>query len=246
MRPVDGEGGDDRVDAGPVWQAGVDHGRGIVDAPPDGRDDAIDHLQQVLVVLEAHVGRLELAVALDVHLFVGVDENVRDLGILPQRLERPEPEDLVHHLCQQPLPLLEVERCVLLGEEFLHDLADPGDDLFPLEAVEVRQVQALDQLAVDPSLNLLERGELRSLGVAVDRRLPWERATLRVAARDQRRCAHGMADVAGHQASAASRCRRRRRHSRPSPRQPACVPPPAREPCRAPTRSAPSAWRSRV
>src|SRR5207249_8914008 len=134
----------------------------------------------------------------------------------------------------------------LMSKKFLQYLTDPGYDLYPLEAVEVRQVQAVDQLAVDPSLNLLERGELRSLGVAVDRRLPWERATLGVAARDQRRCAHRIADVAGHEASAASRCRRRRRHSRPSPRQPACVPPPAREPRRAPTRSAPSAWRSRV
>src|SRR2546427_12577368 len=34
----------------------------------------IDHLQQVFVVLEAHIGRLELAVALHVHLLVGVDE----------------------------------------------------------------------------------------------------------------------------------------------------------------------------
>src|SRR5439155_21975558 len=97
----------------------------------------------------------------------------------------------------------EVKRGVLLGGKFLHDLADPGDDLFPLEAVEVRQVQALDQLAVDPSLNLLERGELRSLGVAVDRRLPWERATRGGAAGDRRRCARRIADVAGPQACAA-------------------------------------------
>ena len=42
-------------------------------------------------------GQLELAAALDVDLLVAVDQNVGDGRVLQQRLERPQPEDLVEH-----------------------------------------------------------------------------------------------------------------------------------------------------
>ena len=89
-------------------------------------------------------------------LLVGVDQDVGDLGVLHQRLERAQAEDLVQHLADQRFPLLEVERDRLLGDEVVDHLADRLDDLLPLELVEVRQVEPLDQPPVDPALDLLE------------------------------------------------------------------------------------------
>src|SRR5882724_6349698 len=182
--PVDRERLDDRVDAGAIGEAGIDHGRRVVDPAADGRDDPVDHLEQVPVVLEPDVGRLQLTVALDVHLLVGIDQNVRHLGILHQRLDRAQAEDLVQHLPDQLLPLLEVERRRLLREEVVHHFADRVHHLLPRELVEARQVEPLDQLAVDPALDLLEKvllgareqgghalGLLRGVGCALPRKL---------------------------------------------------------------------------
>ena len=64
---VDGQRLDDGVDAGAVGQAGVHHRRRFVDPAAHRRDDAVDDLQQVPVVLEPDVGLLQPAVALDEH-----------------------------------------------------------------------------------------------------------------------------------------------------------------------------------
>ena len=58
----------DRVDARTILEPRVDHRRRLIDAPADGRHDAIDDVQQVRIVRERHVRQLELAAALDVHL----------------------------------------------------------------------------------------------------------------------------------------------------------------------------------
>ncbi len=62
---------------------------------PTWRHDLVDDAQQVLSVAEGDGGQFEQALALDVDLLVGVDQNVGDAGILQQRLERPEAEDFV-------------------------------------------------------------------------------------------------------------------------------------------------------
>ena len=69
---------DDRVDAGAVGQAGVDHRGGLVDAAADRGDDAVDDPHHVVVVLEHDVGELKAAVALDVDLARAVDHDLRD------------------------------------------------------------------------------------------------------------------------------------------------------------------------
>ncbi len=49
---VDGQRRDDGVDPGAVGEAGVDHGRRLVDAPTDRRHDLLDHLPVLGVVDE--------------------------------------------------------------------------------------------------------------------------------------------------------------------------------------------------
>ena len=58
--PVERQRRDDRVDAGAVGQAGVDQRRGLVDAPADPGDDAVDDPAQVLVGDEADGGAVSL------------------------------------------------------------------------------------------------------------------------------------------------------------------------------------------
>jgi hypothetical protein len=72
---------DDGVDARAVRQARVHHRRGLVDAPPDARNDAVDDPQQVRLVAEAQLGALQLAVTLDKDLVRPVDQDVGDLRV---------------------------------------------------------------------------------------------------------------------------------------------------------------------
>ena len=101
---VERERRNDRVDAGAVLQPGVDHRAGLVDAPSDHADDALDDPEQVRVVLEDDLRLFEAPFALDVHLIVPVDQDVRDVRILEQRFERPEAEDLVQNVGDERNP----------------------------------------------------------------------------------------------------------------------------------------------
>jgi hypothetical protein len=91
---------DDRVDAGAVGQAGVDHRRRLVDAPADRGDDPVDDAHDVVVVLEDDVRQLQLARSLDVDLARAVDHDFRDGVITEERLEGPEADDLVGDLLE--------------------------------------------------------------------------------------------------------------------------------------------------
>jgi len=64
--PVECERRNDGIDAGAIGEAGVHHGRRLVDAAADAGDDALDDLHEVLVVFEGQAGEFEFAGALDV------------------------------------------------------------------------------------------------------------------------------------------------------------------------------------
>ena len=59
-RAVDGKRRDDGIDAGAVGKARIHHGGGLVDPAAHGRDDPVDDLAQVRIVLEAGPGQFEL------------------------------------------------------------------------------------------------------------------------------------------------------------------------------------------
>ena len=75
-RAVERQRRNDGVDARAVLQARVHDRLRFVDAPAHLRDDLLDDVQQVRVVLEADRGLGELAVALDEDLVVAVDQDV--------------------------------------------------------------------------------------------------------------------------------------------------------------------------
>ena len=59
----------------------------------------------MLIVLKGGRALLELAGALDVHLLVGIHENVADRLVAQQRLERPEAEDFIDDVAENGVAL---------------------------------------------------------------------------------------------------------------------------------------------
>ena len=101
QRPVHRHRSDHRVDARAVRQARVHHRRGFVDSATGLRDDLLDNALQMSVVLELDRALRELPRALDVHQVGGRHEDVSNVGVLHQRLERAEAEHLVEHLVNE-------------------------------------------------------------------------------------------------------------------------------------------------
>ena len=161
--PTSDSGGNDRVDAGAVGQAGVDHRRRLVDAAADRGDDPVDDAHDVVVVLEDHVRELELARALDVDLARAVDHDLRDGVVTEERLQRPEADDLVGDLLEHAHALGAGEGQALLVDDPAEDLLDLAPDLDLVRQVELR-VQVLDDAVLDPELDVPERLAGRQLG----------------------------------------------------------------------------------
>ena len=65
---------------------------------PTDADDALDDCDKGARRSGRRRRSLPAALALDVDLVVAIDENVRDVGIAQQRLERTEAEDLVQNV----------------------------------------------------------------------------------------------------------------------------------------------------
>jgi hypothetical protein len=162
-RPDERQRRDDRVDAGAVGQAGVDHRRGLVDAATDRGDDPVDDPHDVVVVLEDDVRQLELARALDVDLAGAVDHDLRDRLVAEERLERAEADDLVGDLLEHPDALGTGQGEAFLVDDLAEDLLDLAPDLDLVGQVELR-VEVLDDPALDPELDVAERLPDRGLG----------------------------------------------------------------------------------
>src|SRR5262249_37346029 len=128
-----------------------------------------DDLQQVLVVAELDVGLLHLAAALGEDHVRPVDEDVADGRVLEQDLQWAEAERLVEHLVDEALALHAVEQRVLGVAQARDDQADLAAEGVALEVADARQVEAIDELAVDEPLELLEA--LGALAVAPGQRV---------------------------------------------------------------------------
>ena len=104
-RPAQRQRRDDHVHALAGGQAGVDHRAGLVHAPVDVRDDAVDRLEELRLVGERDVGALDPAVALDVDLVGPVDHDLGHRVVGQQRLEHAQADGLVDHAADQPRAL---------------------------------------------------------------------------------------------------------------------------------------------
>ena len=115
------------------------------------------------IVLEGHGRRLQMAVALDVHLVEPVDENVGDLRIPQKHLERPQTEQLVQYVGDQALALEEAERCGLsfTCEQVAQDGTDFRLGVFAGGMTQPVEIQDGQQLLVDTRFQRLVIGAPR-------------------------------------------------------------------------------------
>src|ERR1700738_1069191 len=109
----------DGVYARAVGQPRVNHRRGLVDPPADARHDAVDDAQQMLVVAKAHRGLVDFAFALDPHPAVAVDQDVGNVIVLEQRLERPQTQHVAGGGLDQPVAIDVRQEQVLFPDQFI-------------------------------------------------------------------------------------------------------------------------------
>ena len=159
---------DDRVHAGAVRQARVDHRRGLVHAPADLRHDLVDDAQQVRVVGERSLRPLDLAQPLDIDPVIGVDHDLGHGVVSQEVLERSVAQDVVGDLPDDLASLLTRERRSI-QHELLRDRARDAlvqvAGCFPLEEL---CTQRGDAGVMDAGLQLC----VRILRCGVRRGLP--------------------------------------------------------------------------
>ena len=78
-------------------------------------------MQQVTIALKSNAGLDELAVTLDVDVFVGVDQDVGNRWILQQRLKRPQPKHLVQNFLGETVSFRQAYRQMILTKEPLQN-----------------------------------------------------------------------------------------------------------------------------
>src|SRR5579875_2176410 len=164
QRPVDADRTHRDVDARAIGQTCVTERVRFINATTDGRYDLVDDAQQMLFVFEAHRQRFKNAAPLDIDVFVAVDQNVADGGVLEQRLERTEAGHFVENFRNECGQFLRIERETLdehiLGDELLNMCAD----LVFRQLLQSRKVDLLDQPPVQAHLGVEQLFAVERIG----------------------------------------------------------------------------------
>ena len=86
-----------------------------------------------------------------------------DRRVLEQHFQRPQAEGLVQNLVDQPLALVAVEQRVFGVAEVLDHQADFAPQQLAFQLADPIQVELVNELAVNPSFEILELFVLRDL-----------------------------------------------------------------------------------
>src|SRR5712691_5951415 len=97
----------------------------------------------MLVADERDVGELELALALNVRPEWSVDHDLGDAVVVQERLDRAEPEDLVHDLLEHSLTLDAGDDDALFVDELVEHLLDRRLDRLGIGEIKTR-VEVVD------------------------------------------------------------------------------------------------------
>jgi hypothetical protein len=155
---IDGDWGDDGIDAGAVGEACIDHGRAFVDAAADARDDFLDDAEQVGVVLELDGGAGESAVSFDVDEFGGGDEDIGDGIVAEEGFKGAEAEDFVEDFVDDAVLFGKGEGSGFFVDEALDSEADFAADLGLGENGDGFEVDAMEEAAMEAEFEFLVLG----------------------------------------------------------------------------------------
>ncbi len=110
----------------------------------------------MIVVAEGDFRLLDSAVLFDEDVLGAVDHDVGHAFFLQQDFERAEAERFVQHFFDQSLALGAIEQRVFGVAQVLDDEANLAAERISLEVADLRQVEFVDQLAVNQPLERLE------------------------------------------------------------------------------------------
>ena len=178
-RAVHGQRRDDRVDPRAIGQPRIDHRRGLVDSAADAGYNPPNHVEQVRVVLESHLGWIQLAFALDVNLARPVDQDVADGVVAQQRLQRAQAEDFVLHLFDQLRSIAVGYQTALLLQVIGDRGAQAAVHRGRVERLQLGDVNGLQQMFVNLALEFAERRRFAGIGNFA----PWRNQRQRVSRR---------------------------------------------------------------
>jgi len=102
-RAIQGNGRNDRVDPAAIGQACIDHRRGLVQTPPQRRQNALHHPFHMMVIDKTQIALAEPPLALDKHPMGAVDQDFSHGRVAQQHFEGAETGQLVDDLFGQPL-----------------------------------------------------------------------------------------------------------------------------------------------
>jgi hypothetical protein len=146
-----------------VGEARVHHGGALVDAAAGVADDAMDDVQEVRVVAEAGIALAELAAALHEDAVRAHHQDVGDLAVGEERLERPEAEDVVEHATHQLCAHLRRHGLAGLVDELAHACIALRHQLLALHDAGGGEVERGQQSLVQFAADLVQ-GLVRSAG----------------------------------------------------------------------------------
>jgi hypothetical protein len=132
---VDGQRRDDGVHPGPVGEAGVHHGGGLVHPAAHRGDDLVDDRPVLGVVGERQVGLLDATLALHPDVVVGVAHDLGHGVVGQQRVERPVAQGVGEDLLDEPPPLQRRDGDVLALQDGVERGAHLGLELLGGEAL---------------------------------------------------------------------------------------------------------------
>src|SRR5438094_10580675 len=120
MRSVDRQGRNYHVDARSISETGINHGRRLIDVPANARNDLVNDVHQVSIVLEANVGLFQNTGTFYIDLLMPIHQDVVDSRILQKRLQRPQPEDLVQNFQRESLSFTTAQGGLKVGDQILN------------------------------------------------------------------------------------------------------------------------------
>ena len=154
QRSIQGHRSDHRIHTTAVPQARIHHWRRFIHAASDPADNPLNDLQQVILVAEPDLRRLQHTAAFDEHRLVTVHQNVRDRGVEHQRFQRSQPKCFVDDLADQTFPFTLIQQVGPQAAQFLRRAACLQAELLLTHCADDGQIHARDQLAVDVPLDL--------------------------------------------------------------------------------------------
>src|SRR5256884_2395691 len=120
MRSVDRQRRNYHVDARSISETGINHGRRLIDVPANARNDLVNDVHQVSIVLEANVGLFQNTGTFYIDLLMPIHQDVVDSRILQKRLQRPQPEDLVQNFQRESLSFTTAQGRLKVGDQILN------------------------------------------------------------------------------------------------------------------------------